>query len=271
MTEVEGGLDEPAELEPAQGSLALAAPGDDAGRADWEKAAAAVLRKARRMTDEDDDALVWEWLATTTLDGIAVTPLGTAEGVADLDVPPAPGVAPYTRGREPQRPETGWDVRPVLAGPDARATAEAALVDLENGATSLWLELGQGLEPDDLAPILDKVFLDLAPVVLSAPDGPLAAAQALVEVIRDRGVSPAPGTNLGADPVGDAVRREQVSRRSQSDLLNQRGSSLEDLVAVAGLARDAGTLGVVVDATAVHDLGASDAQELGYSLAVGAA
>jgi methylmalonyl-CoA mutase len=271
MTEVEGGLDEPAELEPAQGTLALAAPSDDAARADWEKAAAPVLRKARRMTDEDDDALVWERLATTTLDGIAVTPLGTAEGVADLDVPPAPGVAPYTRGREPQRPETGWDVRPVLAGPDARATAEAALVDLENGATSLWLELGQGLEPDDLAPILEKVFLDLAPVVLSAPDGPLAAAQALVEVIRDRGVSPAPGTNLGADPVGDAVRREQVSRRSQSDLLNQRGSSLEDLVAVAGLASDAGTLGVVVDATAVHDLGASDAQELGYSLAVGAA
>jgi methylmalonyl-CoA mutase len=71
--------------------------------------------------------------------------------------------------------------------------------------------------------------------------------------------------------VGDAVRREQVSRRSQSDLLNQRGSGLEDLVAVAGLARDAGTLGVVVDATAVHDVGASDAQELGYSLAVGAA
>ena len=40
---------------------------------------------------------------------------------------------------------------------------------------------------------------------------------------------------------------------------------------MAGLARDAGALGVVVDATAVHDLGASDAQELGYSLAVGAA
>ena len=46
---------------------------------------------------------------------------------------------------------------------------------------------------------------------------------------------------------------------------------LATLVEVAGLARDAGVLGVVVDATAVHDLGASDAQELGYSLAVGAA
>ena len=40
---------------------------------------------------------------------------------------------------------------------------------------------------------------------------------------------------------------------------------------VAALARDAGTLALVVDATAAHDLGASDAQELGYSLAAGAA
>ena len=43
------------------------------------------------------------------------------------------------------------------------------------------------------------------------------------------------------------------------------------VVEVAGLAREVGMLALVVDATAVHDLGASDAQELGYSMAVGAA
>ena len=43
------------------------------------------------------------------------------------------------------------------------------------------------------------------------------------------------------------------------------------VVEVARLAREAGTLALVVDATAVHDLGASDAQELGYSMAAGAA
>ena len=37
-----------------------------------------MLRKARRLTDEDDDALVWEKLTRTTLDGIGITPLGTA-------------------------------------------------------------------------------------------------------------------------------------------------------------------------------------------------
>ena len=266
---IEGGLEEPKELEPEQGSLALATEQDRATQADWETAAAAVLRKARRMTDEDDDALVWDKLARTTLDGIAITPLGTPAGIADLDLPPAPGVAPYTRGREATRPETGWDNRPVFAGPDAKATAEAVLVDLENGATSVWLELGQGLGPGDLEQVLETVYVDLAPVVLSAPSEPLAAAQALVDVIRDRGVETAPGTNLGADPVGDVVRGgSETLAGARSSATGQRD---EDLVAVARLALEAGTLGVVVDATALHDLGASDAQELGYSLAVGAA
>ena len=52
---VEGGLDEPEELEPDQGTLALAGPEDAHGRADWERAAAAVLRKARRLGDDDPD------------------------------------------------------------------------------------------------------------------------------------------------------------------------------------------------------------------------
>ena len=55
MTEVEGGLDEPAELEPEQGSLDLASPEDAHGRAEWEKAAAAVLRKAGRLAADDPD------------------------------------------------------------------------------------------------------------------------------------------------------------------------------------------------------------------------
>ena len=44
---------------------------------EWEVAAAAVLRKSRRLADDADDSEVWARLATTTLDGISVTPLGT--------------------------------------------------------------------------------------------------------------------------------------------------------------------------------------------------
>ena len=60
---VEGGLDEPDELEPEQGSLDLADPADQHSREDWERAAAGVLRKARRLGDDDPDGEVWSRLA----------------------------------------------------------------------------------------------------------------------------------------------------------------------------------------------------------------
>lgn len=227
VSEVEGGLDEPTDLEPEQGSLQLASLEDAHTRADWEKAAAAVLRKARRLGEDDPDDRVWSELARPTLDGIPVTPLGTAELLADLDTAERPVRA------------GDWDIRTHVDLADAKAANEAALVDLTNGATSLWLEVDGGT---DLGTVLDQVLLDLAPVVLDAGDDQVAAARSFLEVLDD--TTPADGTNLGG-----------------------RGGSL---VEVAELARDAGTLGVVVDATEVHDRGASEVQELGWSLAVGA-
>ena len=62
------------------------------------------------------------------------------------------------------------------------------------------------------------------------------------------GTSAAPGTNLGVP-----------------------GTAPDDvLLAVADRARAAGVLGVVVDATALHERGASDAQELAWSMVTGA-
>src|SRR4051794_5139078 len=91
---VKGGLDEPEELEPAQGSLELASPEDAWTVADWERQAAAVLRKAGRMSADDPDDQVWQVLTRSTLDGIAVTPLGTPallDGVRAGDRPPRAG------------------------------------------------------------------------------------------------------------------------------------------------------------------------------------
>jgi methylmalonyl-CoA mutase len=226
---VAGGLDEPEELAPAPGSLELTGPGDQATVADWEAAAAAVLRKARRLTADDPDSLVWDKLGRKTLDGITITPLGTAAALDDLQ----------TSGR-PTR--TGdWDIRAHLAGTDAKALNETALVDLDGGVTSLWLQVGADT---DLATLLDGVLLDLAPVVLEAPSGAQAAvARAFLDVLG--GTTPAPGTNLGGTD--------------------------DDLVDVARLALERGVLGVVVDATRVHDRGASDVQELGWSMATAAA
>ncbi|HEY9566389.1 MAG TPA: methylmalonyl-CoA mutase family protein [Nocardioides sp.] len=242
----------------AQDSLSLAGPEDQHSAADWEKATAAVLRKTRQLSDDAPDSAVWEKLTRTTLDGIDVLPIGSPDTASGLPATGVPGAAPFTRGRLAQKPELGWDIRPSLYGLPVKELNEAVLADLENGSTSLWLEVGTTVAASDLAAALDGVLLDLAPVVLDAPGDPVAAAEALAALFAERGVTPAEGTNLGADPIGAQVRGEGAI-------------SLETLDVVAPIARDLGALAAVVDGTAVHDLGASDAQELGYSLAVGAA
>jgi methylmalonyl-CoA mutase len=224
---------------------------------EWEQAAAAVLRKTRKLGGDDPDSEVWGRLASTTLDGISVTPLGTPRLTEDLPDGGLPGQAPYTRGSVAGRELQGWDVRAWFADPDVERTAQDVVTDLENGVNSLWLSVGTGAIPvDALATILEPVFVDLAAVVLDAPGESLEAARALAAVIADKGVAAAPGTSFGVDPIGDAFR----------------GTAEPDFDAAVEIARLAAPLGVralTVDATAVHDAGASDAQELAYSLAVG--
>lgn len=221
------------------------AEGIDHDLAEWEKATAAVLRKTRRLSEDAPDADVWTKLSTTTLDGLTVTPLGIPDLLADLPETGLPGQAPYTRGSGTADPDlAGWDIRGWFTDP--ATTADAVTNELENGVNSLWLTVGErGLAVDRLAEILEPVFLDLAPVVLDAPDDPVAAAEAFLAVVEDRAVTPHPLTNLGAG-----------------------GHDLDALVQVATLARDAGVRGVVVDATALHDRGGSDVQELAWSMMV---
>jgi methylmalonyl-CoA mutase len=230
--------------EPTIEQIALES-GEAHTRADWEKAAAAVLRKARRLGEDEPDELVWDRLATTTLDGIAVTPLGT----------PALTESLATAGR-PTR-SGAWDVRAHSAETVGAAANEALLADLDNGASSLWIEVGAHALPiEDLGAALKGVLLDVAPVVLDAPAGPLAAAQAFAELAGSTTVDPR--TNLGADPIGAHLRRFNA------------GTPDDDagIVPVAAIARKLGCRAVVADGTAVHDQGASDVQELAYALEV---
>jgi methylmalonyl-CoA mutase len=234
--------------------LALA-EGQEHSVEEWESAAAAVLRKAGRLGDDDPDDTVWKKLSRRTLDGIAVSPLGTPALIADL---PEPVRAP-ARG-------DGWDVRALLADPDAKASHDAAMTDLENGVTSLLIQVGDsGIAADDLAAVLKDVLLDVAPVVLDAPSDPLGAARAFAEVAR--GTALAAGTNLGVDPVGALVRGAVSTSSLRQAQDKQRGGEVGEAVE---LGRELGCRALVVDGTVVHDLGASDVQELGYVLAVGA-
>lgn len=227
--------------------------------AEWEKVTAAVLRKSRLLSDDAPDHDVWDKLARRTLDGIDVPALGTAALTADLPAAGLPGQAPYTRGTTAVRDLQAWDIRSQFADPDGKLTAEHILGDLENGVNSLWLEIGpDAIALNDLAKILDKVFLDLAPLVLSAPHDPVAAARGYAEVVKAMDVDPHPHSNLGADPIGNSLRA--------------RGETSTDAVRhIAKIAVALKIRAVVVDGTAVHDAGGSDVQELAYSLAAGAA
>jgi methylmalonyl-CoA mutase len=224
---------------------------------EWESATAAVLRKARKLADDAPDSDVWSKLATTTLDGISVTPLGTPALTRDLADGGLPGQAPFTRGSTAARELDGWDVRAWFADPDVERTAKDVVTDLENGVNSLWLSVGGGAIPADaLATILEPVFLDLAAVVLDAPAEPVEAARALAAVLDDKAVTAAPGTSFGVDPLGATIRGHGIT-------------DLGIVGEVAALAQPHDVRAVTVDATAVHDAGASDVQELAYSLAAG--
>jgi methylmalonyl-CoA mutase len=217
---------------PESGAVALAS-GPAHTRADWEKIAAGVLRKSGRLAADDPDDLVWDRLTRQTLDGLAITPLGTPDLVADL----------ATSGRPDRVGE--WHVSAHFGDPDAATTAADIKTDLDNGVTALHLEVGTGgIAVEDLATVLDGVLLDVAPVVLEASDQ-LAAAEAFAVVAR--GTELAAGTSLGGDPVGSPAT----------------------VTALAALATELGCGALVVDGSSVHDLGASDVLELGWSIAVG--
>jgi methylmalonyl-CoA mutase len=262
-------LDRSAPDEPEE--LALAGEFPAASRDEWVALVDRLLQRAGRLdgsaaSGAGVDALTW-----STPDGIAVAPLYSADDVAGLPADGVPGRAPFVRGGRavPQRPPgdvpDGWDVRQRHADPDPAAAREAVLDDLANGATSIWLAIGDGgTAVADLPAVLDGVHLDLAPVVLDAagaadPDDAGRAAEAFLAV--GARVDPARlrGT-LGLDPIGRRARTGD--------------GPAPDTVAAAALrvARAFPLVrAVVVDGLPVHVAGGSDAQELGYALACGVA
>ena len=225
-------------------------PGHPAAtRADWEDLVAAVLRRSGRPADDPVAALT-----STTYDGIPVRPLYTA---ADAIDPGSPGARPYVRGATADGPTlTGWDVRQRHADPDPVRLRDAALGDLQGGATSLWLVLGAGgLPVADLPAALEGVYVDLAPVALDAGAETAAAADAFLGLVRSRDLDPAEVRgSLGADPIG---LRARTGAPADLSVLVPRDLPHVQLA--------------TVDATAYHDAGASDAVELAAGTAVGVA
>ncbi|MBS2537199.1 methylmalonyl-CoA mutase subunit beta [Catenulispora sp. NF23] len=245
------------------GDLALASLFPAPSREQWRRLVAGVLAKSGKPGLEGQDAE--KALSTALEDGLSAQPLYTADDQAPD--PGFPGTAPYVRGNRPHGAVLdGWDIRQYHGDPRPDAANQAVLADLENGVTSLWLEIGdQGLPIDALPKVLDGVYLDLAAVVLDAGPDFGAAAQRLFKLYDERGVPDGQATgNLGADPLG-LLARTGADERTES--------LLAEAAELAGTCaqRYPGVRALTVDALAYHDAGASPAQELGSALATAVA
>ncbi|WP_024934900.1 methylmalonyl-CoA mutase subunit beta [Actinomadura welshii] len=238
--------------------LELAAAFPRAERDRWREMVKGVLRRSG-AADEDTPLDEIEGLLTReSYEGVPIAPLYTRD-----DSPPGrPGLAPYVREVRPDGEGiAGWDVRQRHAHPDPAVTREAILADLENGATSVWLRLGDGGPPVAALPgMLRGVLLDLAPVVLDAGASAGEAAEAFLSLVSERGNAADASGVLGADPLGLQARTGTAG-------------SLDEAAALAvRCAREfPGLRAVVADGTPYHDAGGGDAEELGAAIAAGVA
>ncbi|TDD28568.1 methylmalonyl-CoA mutase [Actinomadura sp. KC06] len=238
--------------------IELAAAFSPAERDRWREMVKGVLRKSGAAAEGTPLDEIEDLLTRESYDGVPIAALYTRD-----DAPPGrPGLAPYVREVRPDGEGiAGWDVRQLHAHPDPAVTREAILADLENGATSVWLRLGDGgLPVAGLGEALRGVLLDLAPVALDAGTATSDAADAFLSLVAERGDAADASGTLGADPLGLAARTGTPG-------------SLEDAAALAvRCAREFPKLrAVVADGTPYHDAGGSDAEELGAAVAAGVA
>ncbi len=243
---------------------------EDASRsayAAWQKAVAGVLAKSRRVDVADLPEDPERLLETTTYDGVTISPLyGTRD---ERPEPPLPGEFPFVRGRDASRDvNAGWKVSACfgVGQSDAAVVNRAVLDGLDNGISALWLRVGGADLPiDGIAQALDGVLLDLAPVVVDAGQGTVAAAAAVFAIldsaeIADRG---AVDIRLGAATLTARFARPGAP-----------GPDALELDAMVNLARESierqeNIRAITVDGTVFHNVGASDSQEIGAAVAAG--
>ena len=222
-------------------------------------------------------------LTSRTRDGIEIRPLYTQR-------PARPATAPTAV--DPARSTRGWDVRArhrVLAGgrSDPDMLRRRVDDDLAAGATSVELEVGEGVTIDELARVLAGVDLSETPAAL-APHASLGTAEALGVLAARRGGVLAAGSSVGLDPLGEWARSgRRVETAPAAGWARPRAGALvgggdrrepvpESIDEIAPAAGEVSKLGpgvrfFMVDATRYADAGATEAQSLGWATATAVA
>lgn len=221
-------------------------------RTEWLGEVRRVLLKGRpEATDEEFAEAFTHRLVTRTEDGLAIQPLYTAEDAPTHGV--APGQAPFIRSTHAE--SAPWEIRQRV-WPDADGSS--AVAELESGATGILIEMSGS---PDLAAALEGVLLDLAPVSLSGAT--IDLANSLLDLWESTGIhAQARLGSLGIDPIGDWARTGGAFD------LDERMTAITALV-LRGRESAPHARVVVVDGTVWHDAGATDAQELAWTIAAG--
>ena len=187
-------------------------------------------------------------LVAKTYDGIAIQPLYTE--AEPLDV-----VAPT-------RVDGRWDLRVAVDHPDLATANKQALEALEGGATSLLIRIdptGQaGItvgSADDLATVLEGVFLDLAPVALDAGRYGIEAANWLLQLGEARTLWPR--LQLHVDPLAALASTGICEGGIEAGIAGAAELGTNQTVETLFLA----------SGTVAHEAGASEGVELGVMAA----
>ena len=199
-------------------------------------------------------------LVSRTADGVEIRPLYTRADAGPV-LGPRPGPSD-----DPDRP---WDLRALVEHPGPARANALALQELEGGAASLLLRLDPAARDgiaaasqDDLARVLEGVYLELAPVALDA--GFLGPEAANWLAVAAKG-SPNARLAFHMDPIS-AFAETGASPGPMALHLNAAAQSA---------ARHAGAYprmtAFLASGRAVHEAGGSEAQELGLMAASAAA
>jgi methylmalonyl-CoA mutase len=230
--------------------LPLAADFPPATREQWLDLVARLLKGAP----------IERKLVAKTYDGLTIQPLYEAT---------AQGRAPVGR-----MPGAGWQVLQRIDHPEAAAANTEARHDRDNGASGLLLVLagsigayGYGVAPGEaaMARALDGVPLDASglAIELDAGSSDADAARNIASLASRRAVAAgAAHIRFGFDPLG-TMATSGAAPVPWSETARQFGGCIGEL---AG----GGFKGpfAVADGRVVHNAGGSEAQELGYALAV---
>jgi methylmalonyl-CoA mutase len=232
--------------------LALGAEFPAATQEQWRKLVEDALKGA-----SFEDSLV-----SKTYDGIRIEPLS----------PRKPQAAPVVRRTH----GTPWKVMQRIDNPQSSCANAQAKEDLANGATGLVLVFaggrgayGYGLAPESeaIARALNDIDLGSGIAIELDPGRDASAAvMSLITSLQERGTQPAlANVRFGLDPIGTAVLAGDAPV-SWAGIAGELSGMIADLA-------DRGFRGpfVTADGTLVHNAGGSEAQELGYALAVAVA